>query len=478
METKLKTTDFDFSAFSNWNELQEYLVKQGMSRAQLKSYYKQWTEQNAKPNALSSVDICDAIRAKTDGLKIDSVGVIYKDNKVVFKDESDLCRQLEKDFEDTGARFTFSALQKEVSARLKSLEPYDQAFETMQEVLKKDADSLPKNCPCDTWCGYALRHFGFPYDATTQKRFYDFIKRQMMRVNSTHQGRVDKSVLEMLVLYGEGNIGKSWFVDLLNVAAFGFTTPPIQDCDQFEVFDMQIQPQFRLIEEVLNGFSDNKIKAMITASKPLGRNCKKAMNAKDLCRASFVLSCNNIHDSFENLADCKDTGMMRRFFVLETTLKTGEKIEKDWTDSEMEKIMQNVVREAAKSPLLERHEIQMYNTMDFNKYVKQDNYIIKRIKLAIATCLETETFKGNQYVYNHKYPINSFRLWIGRGYTPSGVRCEDYPEFDSNKLKRTRLLENEINNIFETKREMSLFEIGQKIGFDFSRFDIEKKLSY
>lgn len=474
METKLESLEFDFSAFTNWNALQEYLTKQGATRAQLKTFYKQWKEENQKPSALNTIDLCDAIKSKTDGLKIDSAGLLYRDGVKVYANESALCRELEKDFDDSGCRFSYATLQKELKARLRSLPVYDIAFETLQQTLSKDVEPLPSDCPFSSWCACLLRHFGFSFDDLTQARFYDFVKRQINRVINTYNNKADSSVNSMLVLYGKGNIGKSWLVNMLNLSAFGFMTPPIQDNDRISVYGSQIQAQFILIEEQLNGFEDGKIKTMITSSKPIDRGSHKDVNISDLSRCSYILTCNKVQDSFANLASTTDSGMMRRFFILETN---GEKIEHDWDEETITIVLKNVLREAAKKDLLTREDVENYNTQDFKKYIAEDNYVIKRIKTAIERCLESDEFISNNHINNliknHPYPKTSFRLWIERGNAPRGVDEKLYPEFEASALRRTRLSKSEIEKIYKNKKHLTLFEIGQEIGFDFSKYDIQ-----
>ena len=460
----------DTTAFSDWNSLQEYLKDQGLSKAEIKSYYKEWNENTKKSKPLSAPDLRDRIKEFTSGLKKDTNGQFFRGHTRVYADYSDLSQFIENELEEEGSRFSGAVFQKELSAVVKTMKIYDTAFEVMTTVLEGEISPLPENSPTKTWCSAFLRHFGFPFDGQTEKRVLDFIKRQIERIKSTHDLKPYNGVNSMLIFYGEGNIGKSWMCDCLNRAAFGLETTSVQEKDKFSFYNMQIIPGFYKLEEKLDNFDDDELKGIITASKPIGRQCGKAVDNMALCRSSYILTCNNLDKTFALLSSTTDTGMMRRFIVLKSCFKKYEKIERDWSDDEMMEVFRNVLREANNSTLLNRHEVERLNSEDFKKFIASDNNVIKRIKTALRKIIE-----DNYINYEtEKYPRESFRLWIERGNCPSGCNNQKFPEFEANRLVRTRLSKTEVDRIFDVKKELTLLEIGEQINFNFDEYKNKK----
>lgn len=456
----------DITAFTDWNSLQEYLKDQGLSKAEIKGYYKQWIENTKKTKPLSAPDIRDRIKEFTNDLKKDTNGQIFRGQKRAFADYTDLSQFIESELEGEGCRFSGSVFQKELSAIVKTMKVYDTAFEVMSSVLAGEITPLPEHSPTKSWCTAFLRHFGFPYDEETEKRVLDFIKRQIERIKTTHDLKPYNGVNSMLIFYGEGNIGKSWMCDCLNRAAFDLETTSVQEKDKFSFYNMQIVPAFYKIEEKLDNFDDDELKGIITASKPIGRQCGKAVDNMALCRSSYIFTCNNLDKSFALLSSTTDTGMMRRFIVLKSAFKKYEKVERDWSDEEMIEVFRNVLREADHSQLLDRHEVERMNSDDFKKYIADDNHIIKRIKTAIKKVLEDHYINYD----SERYPRESFRLWIERGNCPSGCNVQKFPEFEANRLTRTRLSKTEIDRIYDSKKELTLLEIGERINFNFDEY--------
>lgn len=466
---KIENSEF-YKNFTSWDECCEKLKADhpNITRTELAKHKAEYTKANQAPKKATSEEISSFLEPYFEIYKKDEYGPICMNGKEVFKSQNEFYQFLKTEFKNTGALFADSQLDKEFSSKMKRAVPVSSAILRMKEMLTESYDTS-KN-----WTKIFLEHFGLPTDQTTLRRFQDFIKREITRLERTNNGEMDDGVCEMLVIKSPGGLGKNWIVSCLDKALIGITTPPFKLDDTHALYQKQTFPGFVQVEESIKNITDDELKELITTTQPTGRKIYCDVSLFDYCRNSYILITNEIQDTFKNMKSVSDTGLQRRFFIMTTELSLKD-VKTQWTTDEMIEVCKNLFRECYKTQPLKNTDIYEYNQKDFLTYISKDNIIISRIKDLISV------FIDESLNLDYRYSKRSFRLYVRLGSCPRDEQSNlaHFPTFTTTAIRNDCLANTEINRIFGNDKTLTLREIAQRVGvevpaFDFSRFTLER----
>ena len=389
------------------------------------------------------------------------------DGEIVFKNDNEFYQYIRSELTKTGALFADSQLSKEFTTKAKHAVVRPSSVLRMRTMLSQEYDTT-KN-----WTKTFLDHFGFSSDEVTIKRLQDFLKREITRLERTAEGVLDDSVNTMLVIKSEGGLGKAWIVSCLTRALVGLDKPTLNSDDKFCYYDCQTFPGFVEIEEAIKELSDNDIKQLVTSTKPIGRAIHKAKNVFEYCKSSFILTTNDITDSFKNMRSTTDSGLRRRFFILTSDLEQKD-VEVLWTTEQMINVCKCMLRECYKTETLPDATVYEYNNRDFASFIAKDNIVVSRIK-ELLTVFTDEKKSIDVFEYTKR----SFKLYIRLGHCPRDEHYNEqhFPEFSTTSIRNDLLADNEIKRIYGESTKLTLLEIAERIGFDIkSRLKINETI--
>lgn len=450
-----------YKNFSSWDECCEKLKndKPNITRTELMRHKAEYTKANQAPKKIPLEEISQFINPFFETyIKDENDAYCTGDGKIVFKNDNEFYNYIKNELTKTGALFADSQLSKEFTTKAKHAVIKPSSVLRMQAMLAQEYDTS-KN-----WTKIFLEHFGFPSDDVTIERLQDFLKREIIRLERTSEGILDDSVNTMLVIQSEGGLGKGWIVSCLTRALVELDRQTLNVADSFCFHDCQTFPGFVEIEEAIKELNDNDIKQLVTSTKPCGRGFHKAKNAFEYCKSSFILTTNDIQDSFKNMRSTTDSGLRRRFFILKSDFHRSD-IKTLWNTEQMVEVCKCMLRESYRAETLPDEAVYGFNCNDFVTSIAKDNIIISRIKELITVFID-ERRSLNAIPYTKR----SFKLYIRLGHCPRDEHNneEHFPEFSPSAIRNDALADSEIKRLYGDSTQLTLMEIAERIGFNVS----------